>query len=174
MIMNRRFGLVVVILVCALLASGCVERKSKFGRLSDRDYVARLSDTEIEDDTLQPRPKEIDIIPAITFDNVQFEYDSAQVGQTERKTIEAVAEYLKEHPELGVIIEGHCDERGSREYNITLGERRALAVRAYLIGLSVDGAQIQTKSYGEEHPLRLGHDEDSWLVNRRAEFVFFD
>jgi peptidoglycan-associated lipoprotein len=72
-----------------------------------------------------------------------------------------------------VVIEGHCDERGSREYNLALGERRALAVRAYLVGLGIDATRLQTKSYGEEQPVAMGHDESSWSRNRRAEFVLF-
>ena len=98
--------------------------------------------------------------------------DSAQVNESERSKVDAVAEGLKSGVG-GVIIEGNCDERGSTEYNLALGERRAMAVRAYLIGLGVDGARIQTKSYGEERPVCPEHDESCWSRNRRAEFVLF-
>jgi peptidoglycan-associated lipoprotein len=70
-------------------------------------------------------------------------------------------------------VEGNCDERGSNEYNLALGERRALAVRAYLVNLGIDAGRIQTKSLGEERPVALGHDESSWQQNRRAEFQLF-
>ena len=174
MMMNRWFGIVVFVLTCVICVSGCSSRKNKFGRISDEENIAFLSGAEIEEDTLQTRPREINIITSITFDRVQFEYDSAQVSPAERGKVENVFGYLKKHPETSVIIEAHCDERGSREYNIALGERRALAVREYLLGLGVDSQQIQTKSYGEEKPLRMNHDEDSWRANRRAEFVFFN
>ncbi|MBU0678147.1 MAG: peptidoglycan-associated lipoprotein Pal [Verrucomicrobia bacterium] len=107
------------------------------------------------------------------FEAVLFAYDSAQVQPSERGKLEAVADNLRRNPQTGVIIEGHCDERGSREYNLALGERRALAARAYLVGLGIDTMKIQTKSYGEEQPVAMGHDESSWSRNRRAEFVLF-
>lgn len=104
------------------------------------------------------------------FQPVYFDYDSTQINASERGKIEAVADHLKSGS-VGIIVEGHCDERGSAEYNLALGERRALAVRAYLVGLGVDGARVQTKSYGEENPVATGHDESAWRQNRRAEFV---
>ena len=107
------------------------------------------------------------------FRNVYFGYDSAQIRPSESGAIEEVAAHLRQNPSNGLIIEGHCDERGSREYNMALGERRALAVRAYLVGLGVEGARLQTKSYGEEKPATTGHDEAAWQQNRRAEFVLF-
>lgn len=105
------------------------------------------------------------------FGTVLFAYDSAQVDGSERAKVEAVAEYLKANAAGVVTLEGHCDERGSNEYNMSLGERRALAVRAYLMSLGIDGARIQTKSLGEEQPKDQGHDEKAWSVNRRVEFV---
>ena len=105
------------------------------------------------------------------FPTVYFAYDSSQVESAERSKCEQAAGFLKEHTAGNMIVEGHCDERGSAEYNLALGERRAQAVRAYLIGLGVDGARVQTKSYGEENPVAMGHDESSWKLNRRAEFV---
>lgn len=105
------------------------------------------------------------------FPSVYFAYDSSQVESAERSKCETVASFLKERAAANLIVEGHCDERGSAEYNLALGERRALAVRAYLIGLGVDGARVQTKSYGEENPVAMGHDESSWKLNRRSEFV---
>ena len=107
------------------------------------------------------------------FEPVYFEYDSSVIGDSERFKIEKVAEYLRNGSDVGIIVEGHTDERGSREYNVALGERRALAVRAYLIGLGLDGNRIQTKSFGEENPVAFGHDEASWALNRRGEFVLF-
>ena len=71
-----------------------------------------------------------------------------------------------------MIVEGHCDERGSNEYNLALGERRALAVRAAMISAGIDGARVQTRSYGEERAVAFGHDESAWRLNRRAEFTF--
>ena len=105
------------------------------------------------------------------FASVYFAYDSSQVESAERSKCETAASFLKQNTTANMIVEGHCDERGSAEYNLALGERRALAVRAYLIGLGVDGARVQTKSYGEENPVAMGHDDSSWKLNRRGEFV---
>jgi peptidoglycan-associated lipoprotein len=105
---------------------------------------------------------------------VYFEYDSSRIAPGERGKLEQVADEMKRRRGLTLIVEGHCDERGSREYNMALGERRALAVRAYLIGLGIDAARIQTKSFGEEKPAVMGHDEAAWSRNRRAELALYE
>jgi len=107
------------------------------------------------------------------FDPVYFAYDSSQVNPEEAGKCEAVAKYLKKNSGGGVIIEGNGDERGSREYNLALGERRALAIRDYLISLGVDPGVIQTKSLGEEMPANPGHDEAAWRMNRRGVFAIY-
>lgn len=107
------------------------------------------------------------------FKAVYFAYDSSQVNPEEAGKCEDVAKYLKKGKGNGVIVEGHADERGSREYNLALGERRALAVRDYLISLGVDSAVIQTKSYGEEMPEDMGHNDEAWRKNRRAVFAIY-
>ncbi len=106
------------------------------------------------------------------FPPVYFAYDSSQVNPEEAGKCDQVAQYLKKG-KGGVIVEGHADERGSREYNLALGERRALAVRDYLISLGVNPSVIQTKSYGEEMPEDMGHDEGAWRMNRRAVFAIY-
>ena len=107
------------------------------------------------------------------FPPVFFAYDSSQVNPEEAGKCEQVASYLKKGKGQGVIVEGHADERGSREYNLALGERRALAVRDYQISLGVDSSAIQTKSYGEEMPDNMGHDENAWRMNRRVVFAIY-
>lgn len=107
------------------------------------------------------------------FPPVFFAYDSSQVNPEEAGKCEEVAKYLKKRKANGVIVEGHTDERGSREYNLALGERRAMSVRDYLISLGVDPANIQTKSYGEEMPDAMGHDDGAWRQNRRAVFAIY-
>lgn len=107
------------------------------------------------------------------FSSVQFAYDSFQIADTEVAKIEQAASYLRQNSGAQAVLEGHADERGSREYNLSLGEHRALAVRAYIVGLGIDGSRIQTKSYGEEKPLDPGHDEKAWWQNRRVEFKLY-
>jgi len=103
---------------------------------------------------------------------IYFEYDSSNVKSEDRTTVEAHAAYLVENPDTIITLEGHADERGSREYNLALGERRALTVKRQmtLIGASPD--QIRTVSYGEERPAIDDHDDYSWSQNRRVEIIY--
>ncbi len=173
--MVRKYGLMigVAMVVCALALTGC----SKRGKKTAGDS---LTGSKLGDDTmtsvLPPRPgyENIKVRADLKVENILFDYDSAQINESERAKVESAASILKSNSGVDVIIEGHCDERGSAEYNMALGERRALAVRAALINLGIDGNRIQTRSYGEERPVATGHDESAWRLNRRGEFVFFD
>lgn len=101
-------------------------------------------------------------------DRVFFEYDSAVLSPEGRRTLERQAEWLRLFPELNITIEGHCDERGTREYNLALGERRSTAARDYLIAFGMNPSRLRTTSYGKERPYALGHNEESWGLNRRS------
>lgn len=171
---SRRWMAVVLVgMVVALAVSGC-KKKPRYGPGMEGDNIGGVTGTSLTgEDALAGRPGGLSTEVAGQFAPVYFDYDSSQVNEAERAKIEAVADYLKNNAAGGVIVEGHCDERGSAEYNLALGERRSLAVRAYLVGLGVDGARIQTKSFGEERPVAMGHDESAWGQNRRAEFVLF-
>jgi peptidoglycan-associated lipoprotein len=101
-------------------------------------------------------------------DRVFFAYDQYDLSPEARRTLELQAAWLKKYPQYKVVVEGHADERGTREYNLALGERRASSAKDYLVALGVDPSRIQTISYGKERPVALGHDEASWAKNRRA------
>jgi peptidoglycan-associated lipoprotein len=105
------------------------------------------------------------------FADVLFEFDRSDLTAEGKKACQAVAEYLKANPKGMVLIEGHCDERGSAEYNLALGERRAVAVRNYIVSLGVPKAALSTVSFGKERPLDPGHTDQAWAKNRRAHFV---
>ena len=105
-------------------------------------------------------------------DSVYFDFDKSFIVPKFDDVIKGHAEYLKANPDLNVEIQGNCDERGSREYNIGLGNRRALAVKAGLEILGIQGSRISITSFGSEKPIALGHDESSWQQNRRADFVY--
>jgi len=126
-----------------------------------------------EEVALGPRGELGTQVANVEFNSVQFPFDSFQIAESERPKIEEVAAYLKRSQGVRVVADGHCDERGSREYNLSLGEHRALAVRAYLIGLGVAVDDIQTRSFGEEQPLAPDHNESAWRMNRRVEFSFY-
>jgi peptidoglycan-associated lipoprotein len=102
---------------------------------------------------------------------VYFDYDSAVVKSGDKDKVKAVAAYLQANPRNAVQIEGHCDERGTEEYNRALGERRALGVREELIMAGVSPERVETVSYGEDRPADAGHSADSWAKNRRGVFV---
>ncbi|MBQ6340530.1 MAG: OmpA family protein [Kiritimatiellae bacterium] len=109
----------------------------------------------------------------VDFAPVYFGFDATQLAPAEMPKIEAVAQHLQAQPNRVVIIEGNCDERGSNEYNLSLGELRAIAIRDYLVSLGIDAQRVQTKSYGEEKPAVAGQGEGAWSKNRRGEFAIF-
>jgi len=108
---------------------------------------------------------------ALASHTVYFAYDSAAVRKSEKANLDAVAAALSADRSAKLLIEGHCDERGTEEYNRSLGERRALALRGALAKHGVDPSRIRTISYGKDHPADPGHDESAWSKNRRGEFV---
>ena len=103
--------------------------------------------------------------------HVYFDFDRYEIKTEYRDALEENARFLSRNPTVKILIEGHCDERGTREYNIALGERRAAAVKEYLCALGITPERIETLSYGKEKPLALCHDESCWWQNRRAYFV---
>jgi peptidoglycan-associated lipoprotein len=102
---------------------------------------------------------------------VYFGFDSSNLEGDTKETIKSNADFLKQMPTVDVQVEGHCDERGGRQYNLALGERRAKAVRDYLVALGVPAKRISVISYGSERPAAEGSDESAWAKNRRANFV---
>jgi len=168
------FRSVLSFVVCSVLAL------SMFGCRSDddiMDYDDDLNPIDMSDDDYAygdtSRTEFGTPITDAEFENIAFPYDSFQIADSERGKIEAVANYMNSNDGVTVVVDGHCDERGSREYNLSLGEHRALAVRAYLISLGVSGDSVQTRSFGEEQPIDPEHGADSWSNNRRGEFSLY-
>ncbi len=144
---------------------------------TDLSDVPDTSDSEAQsygtgDDDLSGMSSLDDPTSMLSVRIIYFEYDSSDVKQEDRTTVEAHAAYLAANPDVIITLEGHADERGSREYNLALGERRALTVNRQmtLIGASPD--QIRTVSYGEERPAIDEHDDYSWSQNRRVEIIY--
>lgn len=120
--------------------------------------------------------KDPSMVPGMSkiFRNVYFEYNSNLIkGQQNVETVRGIARYMKQHPNLYVFVEGHCDERGPEAYNLALGSRRSNAVRNMLIQEGVSPDNIFTISYGKERPLVLENHEEAWSQNRRAEFKIY-
>ncbi len=129
---------------------------------------------------MPPQPLPTDDVAGRSLDDLNrdsplrpvfFAYDSADVNEAGRTTLQANAALMKKYPNWVVTIEGHCDERGTAEYNLALGERRAVAARTYLLSLGLDANRLRTVSYGSEFPFDPAHQETAWDRNRRAHFV---
>ena len=118
--------------------------------------------------TGQAAPGSVEEFQVSVGDRVFFDYDSYEIRQDAQDTLKKQAGWLQQYRQYTVTIEGHCDERGTREYNLALGERRANSVKNYLVALGVDANRIQTISYGKERPENPGHDEVAFSQNRRG------
>jgi peptidoglycan-associated lipoprotein len=127
-----------------------------------------------------PEPVRDDAIASASLDDlnrnsllkpVMFELDSSDLTPAAQKALEENASVLKKYPTWAVTVEGHCDERGTAEYNLALGERRAVSARAYLVSLGISADRLRIVSYGKEFPFDPGHDEAAYAKNRRAHFV---
>lgn len=167
----NRFSKVLALTLIVLLAAGC-SSKPKKGEGAGVDDLSGAAGAgagaggaiggQPWNDPASPLSKRV----------IYFEYDSSEVASADRETLANHARYLAGHQDLTVTLEGHADERGSREYNIGLGERRANAVRDLMIVQGVADTQIKTVSYGEEKPAVDGHDDSAWSQNRRVEIIY--
>jgi len=158
--------------VLALSVSGCGSKEEVMEDITmEPDQVDDMEGVVSGDIELDPRGDDVYIdLLGKEFADIYFEFDQYRVLDSDKSTLERVAAWLNEHPEARILIEGHCDERGTNEYNMALGEQRALAARRYLVGLGIDSGRLTTISYGEERPAALGSTEDAWAKNRRAHF----
>jgi peptidoglycan-associated lipoprotein len=127
------------------------------------DERVEVSETDVE--ALQRAIQEGQVRP------VFFNYDSAELSREAKDILEENSRWFRRYPNVGISLEGHCDERGTEEYNLALGDQRAQAARSYLIDLGVASRQLQAISFGEERPFVSGSTESAWAKNRRAHFV---
>src|SRR3954471_19071850 len=118
-----------------------------------------------------PRPGSQEDLVANVGDRVFYDFDKSDLKPEARRTIERWASWLKQYPNVAVTVEGHCDERGTREYNIALGERRAAAAKNFLVAQGVDARRVNTISYGKERPAVVGSNEAAWSQKRRGVIV---
>ena len=123
----------------------------------------------IVEDPQAPRPETEPKIEE-ALQTVHFDYDSAVLRTDAQGILDTNIAWLKQHPDVRIQLEGHCDERGTEEYNFHLGERRAESVKRYLVNAGVDPARLFTVSFGEDRPIDPGHDESAWAKNRRVQF----
>nr|CAI78811.1 outer membrane protein and related peptidoglycan-associated [uncultured Latescibacterota bacterium] len=189
--MNTRHGWIVMVMAVILLAAvGCGKKPEP---ATDLDMAARMSsadsldasDTDLEsaeglsrfDDLFKKKPaaEEIETVetkpaPVLVMDDIHFEFDKYTLTADARRMLAQTAKAMKEMPEVRIQIEGHCDSRGTQEYNLALGQRRAQAAKDYLVNLGIDAARVSIISFGEERPLDPRENEEAWAKNRRAHF----
>lgn len=190
--MKRTLWLILVIAVAFGLAfsvSGCGKKK-----VTDEEMAAAMEDTgpkpgepgyeKIYEESMAAKEESLEAQAGMEkegkylegrttgpFLPIYFDFDKSNIREDQRGRIEKNADFLKQNKDVKVRIEGNCDERGTNEYNMALGERRALSAKKYLMNLGVHEDRMHTISFGEEKPLLRGHDEYSWAQNRRDDFV---
>lgn len=166
--------------LCLVVAAGCARKTTQIkpefegAESTTGGYgvgESGIQDTDLPDiESAGALPEGVMLAQSDQLETVYFDYDSAELKSEALTTLRENAAFLRENPGLRVQIEGHCDERGTFEYNLALGERRAQSVRKFLVKEGVEPSRLYTISYGEERPARVGHDESAWRWNRRAEF----
>jgi peptidoglycan-associated lipoprotein len=131
-----------------------------------------VTETIVSEQVTEELPEDLVQLNAQGYlEDVFFETDRYDLTPAAREALAKNAAWLQQHPTISILVEGHCDERNTREYNLALGERRARAVQEYLVLLGIPAQRIQIISYGEEKPFALGNSESAWQLNRRAHFV---
>lgn len=167
--MSIRLTLVATSLVAvSFLASGCAKKQA----VATPEPTAQPPEPPPTPPPAPPKPEVDPNAWKSSVKDVFFDFDKYDLRADSRAVLQEDARALKDHPDAMMVLEGHCDERGTEDYNLALGQRRADAVRSYLMDLGVDGGQLQTISYGEEKPFATGHDEEAWAQNRRVHFTF--
>lgn len=135
-----------------------------------KETITERDLAKVQPSELRPSAKELQT----RIRDIYFDFDSYDLTNSAKETLREVASILLKNKSINLIIEGHCDERGTNEYNLALGERRANAAKEYLISLGVPKSRIETISYGEEKPVCHEQTEECWMKNRRAHFVFIE
>ena len=183
-------GILVVLISSLIIFTGCAEKKSvvtsdntKVQEVSPAPTPAQATDTAAKTMSLHqtetPNPKEaaneqssyMGATEKSPLRDINFDFDSFTIRPDAREILKVNADYLLKHRMSSIVTEGHCDERGTAEYNMALGERRAQETKKFLVNLGVKESMIKTVSYGEERPLDPASNEEAWAKNRRAHFV---
>ena len=162
-----RYGIV----VCAFLVAGCASKSSQSIIGGDTGVVNGNGYGDSSVRTYSESEEALREEARLALKDVFFSFESADLDILATTQLKRNAEWMIAHPSVSVIIEGHCDERGTGEFNMALGERRADIAKSFLVKAGVASSRIQTVSYGEERPFEAGHDDSAWAKNRRAHFV---
>lgn len=168
---NNTIKMAAILLISTALVAGCGKKKIEAlpPAAEGTDYGQTPTDPNAGNGQIAPGSQE-DFLQQVGQygDRILFETDRFNVDVEDQAVLQRQAQWLAQYPNTRVIVEGHADERGTRDYNLALGERRANSAKNYLISVGVDASRIQTVSYGKERPTALGSDEQAWAQNRRA------
>jgi peptidoglycan-associated lipoprotein len=184
--MKNAFKNASLLLVCGVVAVGvaCSKKPVKTASSVEPTPVAQPAPapTTVPTETSFPETKTTGEDQTLSQDlaalntkgylkDVFFEFDKAEIREDQRNFLSANAEWLRKYGTVKMLIEGHCDERGTAQYNMALSDKRANAAKDYLVSLGIEGSRIETRSLGKERPFDPGHDEEAWAKNRRAHFL---
>jgi peptidoglycan-associated lipoprotein len=176
--MNRKLLLVVSSIAAAALLAGCRHAAKPAAPVvapAAKAPAAAMSETRVPSPArdFQPAKPEAPApaAPQLSLRDAFFPFDSATMTPDSQKNLQATADWLRAHAGAKVRIEGHCDERGTEQYKLALGDKRAWDAKEYLVALGIDPQRLSTISYGKDKPFALGHDEEAWAKNRRAHVV---
>ena len=184
---NWAFLVFFLVIFVAFLAPSCGKKKISTAPVSAEEEARRRAEEEarqrelerqaaikeeaLKEGQLEAEEKIQSAKEMFENEDIYFEFDSASLAGEAQDILRRKAEWLRDNPGVRVIIEGHCDERGTNEYNLALGDRRAYSAKAFLLDLGIDSARLTTVSYGEERPTDTQSTEEAWALNRRAHFV---
>ena len=185
-------GIFIVLIFGLTIFTGCAEKKSVVTNSAAQEQevapaqkAAQTTDTSKLSDTINPNDStnkndtirgqsasvETTATPETSVRDINFDFDSSIIRPDAREILKVNADFLLKNRISSIVIEGHCDERGTAEYNMALGQRRAQETKKYLVNLGIKESTITTISYGEERPLDPGNTEEAWAKNRRAHFL---
>jgi peptidoglycan-associated lipoprotein len=185
---RKGLSIFIVVLCLGVILSGCTQKavvkeepSAKDAGVSEAGKEAKEADRVREEEIRKEFEKSLVakktpgiegvVLESKMLKDIHFDFDRYSIRVEEAETLKENSALLKKYPGMKLQIEGHCDERGTGEYNLALGERRASSTKKYLISLGVEPNRISTISYGEERPFDPGHNEEAWTKNRRAHFV---
>lgn len=170
----QRFGsILILIFIFVLSLSGCAKKTIPEIEPVPEPVAPVIVESVVQAPVTQNGQPEVTPAPVMeefTLEMIHFEYDSSALNAAAHEILAKNVIWLRAHPEQRIVIAGYCDERGSDEYNLALGERRAMEVRDYLVSSGIAEQNCSVVSMGEEDPVAEGHDEISWALNRRVEF----
>ena len=173
--MKKWFLIIMACLLCVVYTTGCgslkTGKKGKDDLAGLDDAAIRGEDIPLDEITVGEfiEPENAGIVGV--FEDIYFDYDKSRIREVDYITLNRIGDWLDDNSSIVIMVEGHCDERGSNEYNMALGEQRALSARRYIINRGVDSSRVHTVSYGEENPINSGHNESAWSENRRGHFL---